>query len=140
MGKKEVLDMEKRFYKADLVKRVVDKLKDTKIVIGGNKYFYKKLYHLKYTQIIVSNVINAFLDELVSIAGNGDSVELRGYFVIEPVYCKETVARNCYTNEPLIIPPRYRIKIHSGSHFEEVSKRLTEKELNEKTGEQCHEE
>lgn len=39
--------MGKRFYKADLVKRVVDKLKDTKIVIGGNKYFYKKLYHLK---------------------------------------------------------------------------------------------
>ena len=31
--------MGKRFYKADLVKRVVDKLKDTKIVIGGNKYF-----------------------------------------------------------------------------------------------------
>ena len=130
--------MGKRFNKADLIKRVVEKLNDTKIVIGGNKYFYKKLYHLKYTRIIVSNVINAFLDELVSIADNGDIVELRGYFVIEPIYCKETVARNCYTNEPLVIPPRYRIKIHSGSHFEEVSKRLTEKELNSQTGEQSH--
>lgn len=130
--------MGKRFNKADLIKRVVEKLNDTKIVIGGNKYFYKKLYHLKYTRIIVSNVINAFLDELVNITENGDIVELRGYFVIEPIYCKETVARNCYTNEPLIIPPRYRIKIHSGSRFEEVSKRLTEKELNSQTGEQSH--
>ena len=57
--------MKERYTKNDIVKNVVNRLKGKHITIGGNKYAYKRKYHLKYSQEIVNNVISAFLDELV---------------------------------------------------------------------------
>lgn len=53
-----------KVFKSDLERKIGEKLKDTKIVIGGNKQFYKKRYHLKNTQEIIHNVINAFLETM----------------------------------------------------------------------------
>lgn len=81
--------MKEKIIKPGIVKRVVEKLEGTKINIGGNKHSYKREYNLKYTQEIVDNVICAFMDVIVDIIENGDSVKLNSYFILEPKYYAE---------------------------------------------------
>ena len=81
--------MNEEIIKPGLVRRIVDKLDDTKIVVGGNKEFYKSLYHLQYTQEIVDNVISAFLDVVEDEVEEGNSIRLNGYLIIKPEFRKE---------------------------------------------------
>lgn len=121
--------MNEKIIKPGIVKKVVDKLDGTKIEIGGNKESYKRKYHLKYTQEIVDNVITAFMDSIVDIIENGDSVKLNSYMVLEPKYYVEKRARNVYANEEYIMPAQYRVKLNVGTKLEEACKRLSEREI-----------
>lgn len=123
--------MKEKIVKSDIVKRVVEKLKGTKINIGGNKYSYKREYNLKYTQEIVDNVICAFMDVIVDIIENGDSVKLTSYLMLEPKYYTQKRARNIYDDKEIIVPARYRVKLNVGSKLEEACERLSERELKE---------
>ena len=123
--------MKEKVVKSDIVKRVVEKLKGTKINIGGNKYSYKREYNLKYTQEIVDNVICAFMDVMVDTIENGDSVKLIGYLTLEPKYYAKKRARNVYDDKEIIVPARYRVKLNVGSKLEEACERLSERELKE---------
>lgn len=58
----------------DMVKKIVDNLSDKKIVIGGNKILYKNKYHLKYTQQIVDNVLEALFDTVMEELENGNMI------------------------------------------------------------------
>lgn len=121
--------MNEKIIRPGVVKRVVEKLKGTKIQIGGNKYLYKREYNLKYTQEIVDNVICAFMDVIVDIIENGDSVKLNYYMILEPKYYAERRARNVHDGTEVIVPAQYRVRLHTGSKLEEACKRLSEREL-----------
>lgn len=121
--------MKDKVVKSEIVKRVVEKLEGTKINIGGNKYSYKREYNLKYTQEIVDNVICTFLDVIVDIIENGDSVKLNSYMILEPKYYTEKRARNVYEDKEITMPAQYRVKLNVGTKLEEACKRLSEREL-----------
>lgn len=121
--------MKDKVVKSEIVKRVVEKLKGTKINIGGNKHSYKREYNLKYTQEIVDNVICGFLDVIVDIIENGDSVKLNSYMILEPKYYTEKRARNVYEDKEITMPAQYRVKLNVGTKLEEACKRLSEREL-----------
>ena len=80
--------MDNELHKKDIINKISEKLIDEKIVIGGNKSFYKRKYHLKYTQKIIANVIDAFWDVIAEIIEEGDSIKLYNYIKIEPRYYK----------------------------------------------------
>ena len=119
--------MNEEIIKPGLVRRIVDKLDDTRIVVGGNKEFYKSLYHLQYTQEIVDNVISAFLDVVEDEVEGGNSIRLNGYLIIKPEFRKGRKARNVYANEDVMIPDRYVLKIKAGKRLKEANKRFNEK-------------
>lgn len=121
--------MKEKIIKPGIVKKVVEKLEGTKINIGGNKYFYKREYNLKYTQEIVDNVICAFMDTITDVIEDGDSVKLNGYMVLEPKYYPARKARNVHEDTEILMPAQYRLKLNVGSRWEEACKRLTEREL-----------
>ena len=75
-------------HKMDVVNKISEKLIDEKIVIGGNKSFYKRKCHLKYTQKIIANVLDAFWDVIADVIEDGDSIKLYNYIKIEPKYFK----------------------------------------------------
>lgn len=118
--------------KKELVKKVVKKLEGTKISIGGNKTFYKRLYNLKYSQEITDNVISAFMDVIKDTVENGDTIKFNGYMVIAPKYYAKRHARNVYEKKNIVVPEQYKVRISAGSKLKEAAKRLTDRELAEK--------
>lgn len=98
----------------DMVKKIVDNLSDKKIVIGGNKILYKNKYHLKYTQQIVNNVLEALFDTVMEELENGNVINFQNYFSIKPELRKPKKARNVVTGEDMIIPERYQFKVKGG--------------------------
>ena len=97
-----------------MVKKIVDNLSDKKIVIGGNKILYKNKYHLKYTQQIVNNVLEALFDTVMEELENGNVINFQNYFSIKPELRKPKKARNVVTGEDMIIPERYQFKVKGG--------------------------
>lgn len=85
-----------------------------KIVIGGNKILYKKKYHLKYTQQIVDNVLEAFFNTIIAEIEKGNMINFQNYFSIKPELRKPKKARNVITGEDMIIPERYQFKVKAG--------------------------
>ena len=98
----------------DMVKKIVDNLSDKRIVIGGNKILYKNKYHLKYTQQIVDNVLEALFDTVMEELENGNMINFQNYFSIKPELRKPKKARNVVTGEDMIIPERYQFKVKGG--------------------------
>ena len=98
----------------DMVKKIVDNLSDKKIVIGCNKILYKNKYHLKYTQQIVDNVLEALFDTVMEELENGNMINFQNYFSIKPELRKPKKARNVVTGEDMIIPERYQFKVKAG--------------------------
>ncbi|MCD8037962.1 MAG: HU family DNA-binding protein [Lachnospiraceae bacterium] len=119
--------MKEEIIKPGVVRKIVEKLDDKRIIVGGNKEFYKSKYHLQYTQEIVDNVVSAFLQVMTDEIADGNVIKLNGYFTIAPKYKEARKGRNVYTNEEIDIPAKYKLKVKTGSKFEEACKRLTEK-------------
>lgn len=122
--------MSKELCKKDIVKRTADKLNDEKIVIGGNKEFYKSKYHLKYTQKIISNVIDAFWEVVAEAIEEGNTVKILNYIKMEPKYYGERLrdANGFRGMGQYIIPPRYAVKYTTGKRFKEICRKLLERE------------
>ncbi|MDD3361551.1 MAG: HU family DNA-binding protein [Hespellia sp.] len=127
--------MSKKVLKPDIVKRTANRLKDTKITVGGNKELYKRKYNLKYSQPIVNNVLMAFMDEIVDALEAGETIQLNRYMIIEPVLRAERKSRSVYYNTEVTIPEQYKVKIRPGIKLEEACKKYTEKELGKREGE-----
>ncbi len=123
--------MNRELHKGDIVKKISDKLSNEKIVIGGNKEFYKRKYHLKYTQKIISNVLDSFWEVVADTIEEGDSIKLNSYIKIEPKFYNEiTMNANGFKgiNEN-VIPARYKMKFKIGERLKNACKRLSEREL-----------
>ncbi len=123
--------MNKDVTKPELVKRITDKLDNKKIVRGGNKHFYKRKYHLQYTQEIVDNVLGALLHTIKDAISEGDSIQLNGYMTIKPIYCNPRTARNVYENKEIQLPARYKLKIKAGSKLNAACEQFNDKEVME---------
>ena len=116
-------------HKMDVVNKISEKLIDEKIVIGGNKSFYKRKYHLKYTQKIIANVLDAFWDVIADVIEDGDSIKLYNYIRIEPKYFKaiklnSKIFKGIKEN---IVPARYKMKFIMDERLKEACRRLSEK-------------
>ena len=121
--------MDNVLLKKDVVNKISEKLIDEKIVIGGNKSFYKRKYHLKYTQKIIGNVIDAFWDVIAEVIEDGDSIKLYNYIKIEPRYYKAVKlnAKGFPGIKENIVPARYRMKFIMGERLKEACRRLSQK-------------
>lgn len=116
-------------HKMDVVNRISEKLIDEKIVIGGNKSFYKRKYHLKYTQKIIANVLDAFWDVVAETIEDGDSIKLYNYIRIEPKYFKSVklTAKGFNGIRENIVPARYKMKFIMGERLKEACRVLSQK-------------
>ena len=121
--------MDNELHKKDIINKISEKLIDEKIVIGGNKSFYKRKYHLKYTQKIIANVIDAFWDVIAEIIEEGDSIKLYNYIKIEPRYYKAVKlnAKGFPGIKENIVTARYRMKFIMGERLKEACRRLSQK-------------
>lgn len=119
--------MNEEIIKPGLVRRVVDKLDGIRIVIGGNKEFYKSNYHLQYTQEIVDNVLSTLLEVIEGEIEEGNTIRLNGYITIKPVYKNSRLARNVYENIEMKIPAGYKLKLKAGKRLTEACKRFNDK-------------
>lgn len=118
--------MNEEIIKPGVVRRIVDKLDDTRIVVGGNKEFYKSKYHLQYTQEIVDNVLSTLFQVIEEEIENGNSIRFNGYLTIQPKYKESRRARNLYENTEVTIPARYRLKVKCGKRLVDACKRFDE--------------
>ena len=72
--------------KKELIDKVSAKLNKERIVVGGNKHAYKRKYHLKYTEMIISKVLDAFWDVVADTIADGDKIVIQNYMTIYPKY------------------------------------------------------
>ena len=115
----------------DMVKKIVDNLSDKKIVIGGNKILYKNKYHLKYTQQIVDNVLEAFFNTIIAEVEKGNMINFQNYFSIKPELRKPKKARNVITGEDMVIPERYQFKVRAGLLLKQACDYFNDKSKND---------
>ncbi len=72
--------------KNELIDRISAKLNKERIVVGGNKYAYKKKYHLKYSEAIIRKVVDAFWSVVADTIADGDKISIQNYITIYPKY------------------------------------------------------
>lgn len=120
--------MNNELHKKDLIDKISEKLVDEKITIGGNGKKYKRKYHLKYTQKIIANVLNAFWDVVAEAIEDGDSIKINNYIKMEPKYYKSIkLNANGFNHiKENIVPARYKVKFTMGERLKEACRRFTE--------------
>ena len=128
--------MNNELHKKDVINRISEKLINEKIEIGGNGKKYKRKYHLKYTQKIIANVLDAFWEVIAEAVEDGDSAKINNYIKMEPRYYKAVkLNANGFNNKKAdIVPARYRVRFTMGARLKEACRRLTKEEM--KGGEQ----
>lgn len=121
--------MDSELHKRDIINKISEKLIDEKISIGGNGKKYKRKYHLKYTQKIIANVLDAFWDVVAEAVEDGDSIKINNYVKMEPKYYKAVkLNANGFNNiTENIVPARYRIRFTMGERLKESCRRLSQK-------------
>ncbi len=125
--------MGNELHKKDIIEKVSEKLIGEKITIGGNGKKYKRKYHLKYTQKIIANVLDAFWEIVTETVGNGDSIKINNYIKMEPKYYKAVkLNANGFKNiKENIVPARYRIRFTMGERLKEACRRLSQEKCND---------
>lgn len=125
--------MSNELHKKDIIDKISEKLIDEKITIGGNGKKYKRKYHLKYTQKIIANVLDAFWNVVYESIENGDSIKINNYIKMEPKYYKAVkLNANGFNNiKENIVPARYRIRFTMGERLKEACRRLSQKKCDD---------
>lgn len=123
--------MDRKINKTKMIKKITEKLKNTKIVVGGNKELYKRKYHLKYSQEIVNNVLSAFFDCVADALAEGDTISIKGCIKIEPKLFHEMHVKNELMHVDKVIPERYKPVIKPGEYLIKACDQLNKKEINE---------
>lgn len=125
--------MSNELHKKDIIDKISEKLIDEKITIGGNGKKYKRKYHLKYTQKIIANVLDAFWEVVSEAIEDGNSIKINNYIKMEPKYYKAVkLNANGFNNiKENIVPARYRIRFTMGERLKEACRRLSQKKCND---------
>ena len=121
--------MNNTLHKNDIVDKVSEKLKTERIEIGGNKYFYKRKYHLMYSEKIIRKVLDAFWSVVAETIEDGDSVKIYNYMTISPKYYKEREVNSFDGSGKYTSSPRYKIKVSVEGRLKEACKILFNKVL-----------
>ena len=103
-------------FRKELIDKISAKLNQERIVVGGNKYAYKKKYHLKFTEVIIAKVLDAFWEVVADSITNGDKVQIQHYLSIYPKYITNGKADN------------YCIKVKAMERLKRACQTLTENE------------
>ena len=103
-------------FRKELIDKISAKLNQERIVVGGNKYAYKKKYHLKFTEVIIAKVLDAFWEVVADSITNGDKVQIQHYLSIYPKYITNGKADN------------YCVRISVMERLKRACKTLTENE------------
>lgn len=124
--------MNNELHKKEIINKISEKLIDEKIAIGGNGKKYKRKYHLKYTQKIIANVLDAFWDVVTEAVEDGNSIKINNYIKMEPQYYMAVkLNANGFNNiTENIVPARYRIRFTMGERLKGACRRLSENKLN----------
>lgn len=127
--------MSNELHKKDIINKISEKLIDEKISIGGNGKKYKRKYHLKYTQKIIANVLDAFWEVIAEAVEDGDSIKINNYVKMEPKYYKAVkLNANGFNNiKENIVPARYKIRFTMGERLKESCRRLSKKKCDDST-------
>ena len=122
--------MNEIIHKTEIKRRVKEKLKDERYVIGGNGKGHKfsKRYRLRYTAKMVDKIIEAFMNVIADIIEDGDTAILTGLVSFEPQIRKERLQINPYTKEVGLYPEHYIVKAKPGLLLKEACNRLSEKQ------------
>ena len=125
--------MSNELHKKEIINKISEKLIDEKITIGGNGKKYKRKYHLKYTQKIIENVLDAFWKVVAEVIEDGDSVMIKSYVKMEPKYYKAVkLNANGFNNiQENIVPARYRVRFTMGERLKESCRRLSQKKCDD---------
>lgn len=125
--------MSNELHKKDIIDKISEKLIDEKITIGGNGKKYKRKYHLKYTQKIIANVLDAFWEVVAETIENGDSLKINNYVKMESKYYKAVkLNANGFNNiTENIVPARYRVRFTMGERLKESCRRLSQKKCDD---------
>lgn len=102
--------------KNELIDRISAKLNKERIVVGGNKFAYKKKYHLKYSEAIIRKVVDAFWAVVADTIADGDKISIQHYLSIYPKYVTNGKADN------------YCIKVKAMERLKRACQALTENE------------
>ena len=113
--------------KKELIDRISAKLKKEKLVVGGNKHFYQKKYHLTYSKKIIKKVVDAFLNVVVDAISDGDKIQMYNYFTIYPQHYKERTVNMFDGTSGHISPEHYKLKINAGKKVEDACDKLMNK-------------
>nr|DAK69088.1 MAG TPA: hypothetical protein [Caudoviricetes sp.] len=79
------------------------------------------------TQDIVDKIVTAFLDSIVDILSEGNSVKLKGYMTIYPQFYKSKQVQNIADKSMIVIPAQYKAKIKVGTKLNNACKGLMER-------------
>ncbi len=103
-------------FKNELIDRISAKLSKERIVVGGNKYGYKRKYHLKYTKAIIKKVVDAFWVVVADTIADGNRISIQNYMTIYPKY-----TTNCNVNS-------YCVKTKAKENLKEACRILNDKD------------
>lgn len=102
--------------KNELIDRISAKLNKERIVVGGNKHTYKRMYHLKYTEAIIRKVVDGFWSVVADTVADGDKISIQNYMTIYPKY-----TTNGNVNS-------YCVKTKAKENLKEACRKLNEKD------------
>lgn len=83
----------------------------------------------EYTIERLTEFVDYFLDSIVDVIKNGNSIQFNGYMSLKIQHCKERIGRNVYENTEMVIPERYKVKIKAGSKFTKACEELNRMSL-----------
>lgn len=85
--------------------------------------------NLQIKQVIVKDIVQQFLDDVVTYLSKGERLEFRDFGVFEVVARKARVAQNPKTLKKVLVPERKVVKFKVGQTMKEiVRKNLEESE------------
>ena len=109
--------MNEKITKPGVVRRVTDKLQK-----GTRKHIAPE---------IVEKYLMAFLDTVVDVLAEGDSINLNEYMSISPQLHKEKRVQSIADKEMMIVPAHYKAKFRAGTKINKACEHLTEVENND---------
>ena len=71
-------------------------------------------------RVVVKDVVQRFLDNIVTELGRGNRLEFREFGVFEVKERRARVAQNPKTLEPVLVPPKQTVKFKVGRVMKEV--------------------
>lgn len=82
--------------------------------------------NLKIKQVIVKDIVQQFLDDIVTYLSKGERLEFRDFGVFEVVARKSRVAQNPKTLKKVLVPERKVVKFKVGQTMKEIVRKNLE--------------